>query len=221
MGLFKRFNDIIAANLNELVDRFEDPEKGLRQAVREMEEAIQAATTETAKVLANQKRLEKDVSRTEFDIQRWNSSAEQFVDQKDDGGARQSLVRAADAARLLNSLNEQLSLATEASNVLRDQLAGMRSKLDEAKRELATLSARNKAAEIRKSAIVSSNRVGQSVVDSSAFNKFDRLREKVEAAEAEAEALAEIIGHGHSSVSAIAPDIETQLTALKQRRSNP
>lgn len=221
MGLFKRFNDIIAANLNELVDRFEDPEKGLRQAVREMEEAIQAATTETAKVLANQKRLEKDVSRTEFDIQRWNSSAEQFVDQKDDGGARQSLVRAADAARLLNSLNEQLSLATEASNVLRDQLAGMRSKLDEAKRELATLSARNKAAEIRKSAIASTNRVGQSVVDSSAFNKFDRLREKVEAAEAEAEALAEIIGHGHSSVSAIAPDIETQLTALKQRRSNP
>lgn len=221
MGLFKRFNDIIAANLNDLVDRFEDPEKGLRQAVREMEEAIQAATTETAKVLANQKRLEKDVARTESDRKKWDSNSQQCVDQNDDNGARQSLIRAAEAARLLTSLNEQLSLATEASNVLKDQLAGMRSKLDDAKRELATLSARNKAAEVRKNAIASTNRVGQAVLDSSAFDKFDRLREKVEVAEAEAEALAEITGQRHSSVSAAAPDIETQLTALKLRRSNP
>ena len=39
MGLYRRFGDIISANLNELLDRFEDPEKMLRQVVREMEES--------------------------------------------------------------------------------------------------------------------------------------------------------------------------------------
>lgn len=221
MGIFKRFNDIITANLNDIIDRFEDPEKGLRQAVREMEESIQSATQETAKVLANQKRLEKEVTRTESENQRWNTHAEQCVGQGDDNGARQSLVRAAEGTRLLTSLNEQLSSATEASNTLKDQLAGMRSKLEEAKRELATLSARNKAAEIRKSAVASTNRAGQTMLDSSAFDKFERLREKVEVAEAEAEALAEIVGQSPVSISVSAPDIEAQLAALKQRRSTP
>ena len=36
MGLFQRFGDIVSANLNDMVDRFEDPEKMLKQAVREM-----------------------------------------------------------------------------------------------------------------------------------------------------------------------------------------
>ena len=221
MGLFKRFNDIITANLNDLVDRFEDPEKGLKQAVREMEEAIQMATTETSKVLAHQKRLEKEVFRIDLDRQKWNAQAEGFVDKSDDNGARQSLVKAAEATRLLDSMNEQLVAATNASNVLREQLTGMQSKMEEARRELATLSARNKAAEIRKNAIASTNRAGNTVLKSAAFDKFERLREKVEVAEAEAEALAEITGQIDSSISTRPSEIELQLAALKSRRSNP
>lgn len=220
MGLFRRFNDIITANLNDLVDRFEDPEKGLKQAVCEMEESIQTATMETAKVLANQKRLEKEISRAESENQKWTRQAEHCVELADDNGARHSLVKAAETAKLLDSLSQQIGVATDASNVLKEQLTGMRAKVEEAKRGLATLSARSKAAEIRKSALASTTKAGNTVSHAAAFDKFERLREKVETAEAEAEALAEITGQNHSPISTLQPDIESQLAALKARQSN-
>jgi phage shock protein A len=55
MGLFKKISDIISANLGEMAESFEDPEKMLKQAVREMGETIQEATKETAKALASEK----------------------------------------------------------------------------------------------------------------------------------------------------------------------
>jgi phage shock protein A len=218
MGLFKRFGDIISANINDLVDRMEDPEKGLRQAIREMEEAIQTATTETSKVLANQKRLEKELTRARSDVESWNLRAEQSVDRNDDASAREALTKAAEAGSLVSSVESQLGGATEASNVLKDQLTGMREKMAEAKRSLATLSARQKAADIRKQAITATNQAGDVIVENSAFEKFDRLREKVEIAEAEAEALAELAGHSSPSSPPLNQDIEAKLTALKKKR---
>ena len=57
MGLFRRFGDILSANLNDLVDRFEDPEKMLRQAIREMEQAVASGLNSAAKVVANERLL--------------------------------------------------------------------------------------------------------------------------------------------------------------------
>ena len=62
MGLFRRFGDIVSANLNDLVNHFEDPEKMLRQAIREMEEAVASALNEAAKVVANEKLLAKQLA---------------------------------------------------------------------------------------------------------------------------------------------------------------
>jgi phage shock protein A len=189
MSLFTRVNDIITANINDLVDRFEDPEKGLKQAIREMEEAIQTATSETAKVLASQKRIEKELSRNELEIASSNARAEQCVDASDDDGAREALKHASAAEKCVGAMREQLSAASAASDTLKEQLQGMRSKLDEAKRNLATLVARKKAADVRRQAIEATSQATDVALENSAFEKFDRLREKVEIAEAEAEAM--------------------------------
>lgn len=61
MGLFKRISDIVSANLNDMVERFEDPEQMLRQAIREMEEAIGRAKPDVARAMANEKTLAKGV----------------------------------------------------------------------------------------------------------------------------------------------------------------
>ncbi len=220
MGLFKRFNDVIAANINDIVDRMEDPEKGLKQAIREMEESVQSATSETAKVIANQKRLEKELARNEADVTFWSSRAQEFVDSSDDDGARDALTKATDAGCLAGAAREQLDAATGASKILREQLTGMQAKLEEARRSLATLSARKKAADIRKQAIDATRHASDVVVEKSAFDKFDRLREKVETAEAEAEALAELTGHmsRKSSGQSGESEVEKQLAALKASR---
>src|SRR5262249_43456019 len=62
MGLFRRVNDIISANLNDMMERYEDPEKMLRQAVREMEEAIAVARKETAQAMASGKLVAKGLA---------------------------------------------------------------------------------------------------------------------------------------------------------------
>ena len=57
MRLFQRIGDIIAANLNDLVDRFEDPEVMLKQAIREMETMIESATGGAARAIAGERLL--------------------------------------------------------------------------------------------------------------------------------------------------------------------
>lgn len=212
MSLFKRFSDIISANINDLVDRMEDPEKGLKQAIREMEQSIRDATMETSRVLANQKRLEKELERNRSDAQMWDTRAVEFVDGGDDAGARDALMKSANANTVIDSIESQLVAATAASNLLKEQLlAAMRDKHDEAKRSLATLSARKKAADIRKQAIEVTSEAGNVVHENLAFEKFDRLREKVETAEAEAEALAELTAMPVSSAPAPSAAIEAKL----------
>ena len=53
MGIYHRFSDLITANFNDLIDRLEDPEKMLRQAIREMESSLEEATAATARAIAS------------------------------------------------------------------------------------------------------------------------------------------------------------------------
>ena len=223
MRLFKRIADIISANLGELADDFDDTESMLNQAIREMDESIREATQDTAKALANEKRLAKELSRNEKEAKAWQSRAEQAVEAGEDDEARSALSRKLEHEKLAAALNDQLAAAKDASQTLRHQLDAMKAKLSEAKRNLAGLSARKKAADVRKRAYSGPDEsdVG---FGSDAFDKFDRMREKVEQSEAEADALAELQGVDAVSTSETEQpeaeqDIEDELEALKKKRS--
>ncbi len=226
MGLFQRISDIITANLNEMTANFEDPEKMLKQAIREMEQSIGEATQETAKVLANEKRMAKELANNQREAGEWQRKAEQAVAAGDDGLARKALSRKQEHQKLVTALQDQLTAAEDASRTLKHQLEGMQAKLAEAKRSLATLSARNRAAEFKKKVHTSAMAAESSAVSDNAFAKFDRLREKVEQAEAEADALAELRGSAAladeppSSSETASADIEDELAALKQKRKS-
>jgi phage shock protein A len=191
MGLFKRISDIVSANLNDLTEQFEDPEKMLKQAIREMEESIGEVTGQTAKAMANEKTLSRELERNRTQGQQWQERAEKAVEAGDDALARKALARKNEHEKLVAALEDQLNAAREAVGTLQRQLAGMKAKLAEAKRNLSTLSARKRAADFRRK--MDSQAAGLTAeVDESAFAKFDRLKAKVEQAEAEAEAVAEL-----------------------------
>ena len=63
MGIFQRISDILSANMNELTEQFEDPEKMLKQAIREMEDSIAEVTQQTAKAMAHEKTLSRELER--------------------------------------------------------------------------------------------------------------------------------------------------------------
>ena len=62
-NIFKRINDVITANISDLIDRVEDPEKMIKQIIREMEESIGNAKEGVIDALASEKRLKKELKR--------------------------------------------------------------------------------------------------------------------------------------------------------------
>jgi phage shock protein A len=194
--------DIVSANLGEMMDDFEDPEKMLRQAVREMEDAVNLAKPDVARAMANQKTTAKELANNENQVEVWAERARLAVSERADDLARKAIARKREYEKIVAALCDQHEAASEASDGLRRQLEGMQAKLAEAKRRLGTLTARNKAANVR-------SRIAQAdlniELDANAFAKFDRLTRKVEMAEAEAEAMAEL---ARGERNAMSPDLE-------------
>jgi phage shock protein A len=221
MGVFKRISDIISANLNDLTEGFEDPERMLKQAVREMEETIADVTNQTAKAMANETTLSRELERNRTQQQQWQGRAEKAVEEGSEDLARKALARKNEHEKLVAALKDQLDAAQEASGSLRCQLAGMKAKLAEGKRNLATLTARQRAADFRKK--MESQAAGvASDVDDSAFAKFDRMKAKVEQAEAEAAAMAELrgmeVGGAAEDVESPAEDLDVSAELAEMKR---
>jgi phage shock protein A len=222
MGVFRRISDIISANLNDLTEGFEDPEKMLKQAVREMEDTIAEVTNQTAKAMANETTLLRELERNRAQQQQWQGRAEKAVEEGNDELARKALGRKNEHEKLVAALESQLASAQEASASLRCQLAGMKAKLAEGRRNLATLSARQRAADFRKK--METQAAGISAdVDDRAFAKFDRMKAKVEQAEAEAAAMAELRGMdvgGKAEVVEVPEedlDVTSELAEMKRK----
>ncbi len=216
MGLFKRMSDIISANLNEMVDKFEDPETMLKQAVREMETAIRSAMDGAAKVIASQKLLGKQLTDHQTQAATWQQRAEAAVRGGDDDTARHALARKREHEKLLAALSDELTIADASSQKLRRQIEAMRVRLAEAKRKLILLTARQRAAEARKKLVTE---FGGVAVNDEPFSKFDRMCDKVESCEAEAEALLELSGgvdFEDEFTNAADVEIEAELQQLKQ-----
>jgi phage shock protein A len=192
MRIFQRMNDILCANIHDMIDRFEDPEVMLKQAIREMEESIQQVTLETSKAIAGDKRLARELAKNEAEALQWQHRATQAVQNGDDQLARKALERKNESQCLIKALREQSEAVGKAVQTLKDQLAAMNAKMAEAKRQLAGLLIRKKAADIRTQTNVCLDPKVTAPFSSNAFRKFDRLREKVEQAEAEADALTEL-----------------------------
>ena len=224
MNIFKRISDIITANLNDMVESYEDPEVMLKQAIREMETAIRQAKPDVAKAMANEKMIAKELAANEANRDSWAKRAEKAVESGDDKLARSALGRKREYEKIVAALNDQLKASSEASQTLRRQLDGMQAKLKDAQRRLGTLVARQKAADVRAKmaqADVSTD------LDDDAFDKFERLTRKVEMAEAEAEAISELARDERQlppAQEAIEPEasaddleIEAELAALKNK----
>jgi phage shock protein A len=150
----------------------------------------------------------------------WQRRAEQAVETSNDDLARKALARKQEHEKVAAALSDQHTASQEAVVTLRRQLDAMQAKLADAKRRLGTLVVRKKAADMRARVQLGA---GDAKLNTDAFAKFDRLREKVEMAEAEAEALRELSGSTatENGTSPIADDedleVDAELMKLKKK----
>ena len=72
MGILDRFSDIIKANINDLLDKAEDPAKMIDQYVRNVTESLAEVKTETAGVMAEETRTKRLVDENTAGIARYD-----------------------------------------------------------------------------------------------------------------------------------------------------
>jgi phage shock protein A len=217
MGLFSRITDVFKANVNDVLDKVEDPEKMLKQMVIEMEESVNKTTLAVAQAIANEKGLERKIEKTRRDKDEWEQKAMQALQASRDDLARAALEKKAISERNLADLVPIHVQARDTANKLRTQLDSLKSKLDEARSRQSTLIARSQAAKAQKQIAQSISGVG-----SDAFSKFDKFEGKIEKLESEAVAFEELAG-GSTSLDdefkklSSGPGIDTELEAMKAK----
>jgi len=209
-------DDILSANLNEIVERFEDPEKMLGQAISEIESAISSAMHDAARVIANERLISRQLGENRRQGQQWQQKAEAAVREQDDDAARRALYRKSENIKLADALVDQHSAAETAAQKLRRHIDGLRVRLTEDRRKHLTLIARKRAADARRKLAENVNGV---IIDDAAFGKFDRMSRKVEQAESEADAFLELTGVADTLQHSENVDftVETELADLKQQ----
>jgi phage shock protein A len=188
MGIFSRLGTLIKSNLNELISRAEDPQKMLNQIVLDMQNQLVEAKKQVAVSIADEKRLKKQFDEQSELSKEWERKAMMAVRSGDDVLAKEALRRKAEHDAQIVEFSKQWDLQKQAVDKLKDQLRTLNDKIEEAKRKKNILIARQKRAEAQK-AIQDTMR---GLSDTSAFDTFDRMSQRVDQIEAEAEASTEL-----------------------------
>lgn len=218
MGFFRRLGNIVSANLNDLLDRCENPESLLAQATRGMEASLRSALAGAAKVIAHEHVLARHLSETEAAAIAWRRQAESAVASGDDASARSALRRQRECQERALALAAERQDAQPMGQQLRRQLDELRRRLQEARRRRDMLIARSRAAQARRELFQA---LGDLPWETDAFREFDRMSDRVVQSEAEAAALAELAGTATVALSAAAQDeteawVERELRGLKK-----
>jgi len=188
MGLFQRMAQVIKANLNDLISKAEDPKKMLEQIIIDMQEQLGEAKKEVAKAIADEKRLYAQMQEQKELADKWSKRAELAVQKGDDNLAVEALKRKKEAESLASEYEAQWTKQKEVADQLKIGIQELQNKIEEASRKKNLLVARQKRAEAQKTIQNTMSKLS----DTSAFDSFARMEEKVKQIEAEAEAETEL-----------------------------
>src|SRR5271154_4485266 len=133
MGLLERVGTLIRANLNDMIDRAEDPEKMIKQVMMDMENQYLQVKTQVAVSIADQHMLEKKFREHQDTAKDRVRKAELAVDKNEDDLARAALERMQTAQRMAQSFQEQVNDQSAQVETLKGALIKLEQKLDEAK----------------------------------------------------------------------------------------
>jgi phage shock protein A len=189
MGLLERVSTLIRANLNDMIDRAEDPEKMIKQVILDMENQYLQVKTQVAVSIADQHILEKKQREQEGAGKDWMRKAEIAVDKAQDDLARAALDRYQTSIRLAQSFHDQVNDQKGQVQTLKTALIKLEAKLEEAKSKREMLIARHH----RSIALDKAAKAQVAVGEDSKNNAFDRLKERVNHSEATAAAEVELL----------------------------
>ncbi|SKB15526.1 conserved hypothetical protein [Planktothrix sp. PCC 11201] len=218
MGLFDRISRLVRANLNDLVNKAEDPEKILEQAIIDMQEDLVQLRQAVAQAIATQKRNEQQYNQNQSQANQWESRAKLALQKGEEGLAREALQRKKTYTEAANTIKLTLDQQLAQVDALKRNLIQLESKISEAKTKKNMLKARAQAAKANEQL---QGLLG-GINPSGATAAFERMEEKVMQLEARSEAAKELGGSDFESKFAAleaGSDVDEELAAMKAQIS--
>lgn len=183
MGIFSRFTDIVNSNINNLLDKAEDPKKMVRLIIQEMEDTLVEVRSSSAKTIADKKELARQISHFEKEAEQWQEKAELALSKEREDLARAALMEKKKATESAQTLVDELQHVEDHIAKLQSEVAQLQDKLNDAKARQKAILIREKTASSRLK--VKENIHGNRVND--ALNRFDHYERKIDGIEAQVE----------------------------------
>jgi phage shock protein A len=202
MAVLERVATLVRANLNDLIDRAEDPEKMIKQVILDMENQLLQVKTQVAISMADQHVLQEKQKEQETKAAGWMRKADLAVGKGQDDLARTALERYQSCLALVEGYTRQVADQRLQVDTLRNALHQLDQKLSEARAKCDLLLAQHRRARALDKASAAQLAVG----DRSNIAAFDRMRQKVQRNEAVSHATSELV----------ADDAERRFDALEK-----
>ncbi len=174
MALLERVATLLKANLNDLIDKAEHPEKMIKQIILDMENQLLQVKTQVAIAIADQHLLEKKQKENEDKIADWGRKAELAIDKGHEDLARAAIERSLTAQQLTDSFAQQVVDQRSQVETLKSALHKLQQKLEEARGRSEML-----MAEHRRARTLDRAADARTVTANDPGAAFDRMKNKV------------------------------------------
>ena len=218
MGILDRMSRLIRANINDMIDRAEDPEKMLNELLREMSDGIKEARVQVANMIAQQNEIEAELQESQQNSREWDRRAELAVSNGKDDLAREALRRKRDADNITTVYLQQSTAQEETVARLKQQLKLLEAKYNEAEGKRDVLIARHRATQAQRKV----TQTLSTMPGLDAHSELDRMEKRIRGEESQTRAMGELQGESLDYQFAELDrddDIEGELAAIKARVS--
>lgn len=209
---------MVRANLNDLIDRAENPEKMIKQVMLDMDNQLMQVKTQVAIAIADEHLLLKKQKENEEKAAEWKRKAELAVDKKQDDLARVAIERGMTCRAMSEGFAQQVADQKAQVETLKSALHKLEQKLQEAQSKSDLMMAQHR----RSRALGKASDARMAVGGGSAVATFDRMKSKVNRSEAVSQAKSEMAdANVEERLAALGKEdeIEKLLGELKARRS--
>ena len=184
--IFSRARDIFAANMGELLDRAEDPERMIRMIILEMEETLVEIRASAARSIADVKEMQRALRRLDAIADEWTARAELALEKGREDLARAALTEKQKAAEMAANLTSEVGQLETLLRGYEADIGKLQAKLREARARQNAIAARFEGALSRARA----NEILHGSRTEDALAKFEILERRADFAEGRADALA-------------------------------
>ena len=188
MGIFTKLSTVIKSNINDLISRAENPEKMLNQIILDMRDQLAKAKREVAAAIADERKLKSQLEAEVKQARDWQHRAMLAVKEGRDDLAKQALIRQQEHTERAHVLQQTWEAQAGETEKLKGSLRQLNDKIEEAKRKRNLLVAKQKRAQAQRRI----HETMSGLSDTSAFEAFNRMADKIEEEERQSIAHAEV-----------------------------